>query len=117
MDIIPRLLAFLVAFYDVMLTRDVEKLDQFIGEYQSDSIEAISVFASGLKKDYEAVKNSLLYPQISNGPMEGTNNKIKMMRRRGYGRAGIELINALAVLPWYYKDLDENCKLQNKSAA
>ena len=100
-----------------MLTRNVEKLDQFIGEYQSDSIEAISVFASGLKKDYEAVKNCLLYPQISNGPMEGTNNKIKMMRRRGYGRAGIELINALGVLPWYYKDLDENCELQSKSAA
>jgi hypothetical protein len=47
--------------------------------------------------------------------MEGTNNKIKMLRRRGYGRAGIELINALAVLPWYYKDMD--CKFQNIPAA
>lgn len=96
---------FLVAFYEVMLSADVQKLDAFISTYQKDSIEAISNFASGLKKDYEAVKNGLLYPQISNGPMEGTNNKIKMLRRRGYGRAGLELINALAVLPWYYEDM------------
>jgi len=40
-----------------------------------------------------------------------------MMRRRGYGRAGIELINALAVLPWYYKDRDEYDVLQQKTAA
>ena len=63
---------------------------------------------------HQTIKDAL---SLSNGPMEGTNNKIKMMRRRGYGRAGIELINALAVLPRYYKDLDENCELQNKSAA
>jgi hypothetical protein len=66
---------------------------------------------------YIAVKNSLIYPEISNGPMEGTNNKIKMLRRRGYGRAGIELINALAVLPWHYRDIDENCRPQNIRAA
>lgn len=103
---------FLVAFYEVMLSADVQKLDAFISTYQKDSIEAISNFASGLKKDYEAVKNCLLYPQISNGPMEGTNNKIKMLRRRGYGRAGLELINALAILPWYYEDIDskDQCK-------
>jgi len=115
--IIPRLVMILVAFYEVMLTADVNKLDDFISKYENDPIESIATFASGLKKDYEAVKNCLLYPHISNGPLEGTNNKIKMMRRRGYGRAGIELINALAVLPWYYKDIDENDELHQTSAA
>ena len=99
------------------MSLDVKKLDQFIHKYENDSLEVIAVFVSGLKKDYDAVKNALLYPNISNDPMEGTNNKIKMIRRRGYGRPGIELINALAVLPWYYKDLDNNCQLQSKSAA
>ena len=114
---LPLLVTILVAFYEVMLSADVNKLDEFICNYQNDSIETIATFVSGLKKDYDAVKNSLLYPQISNGPIEGTNNKIKMIRRRGYGRAGIELINALAVLPWYYKDRDENSESQEKSAA
>lgn len=42
--------------------------------------------------------------------MEGNNGKIKMIRRRSFGRAGIELLNALVVLPWYYKDIDEKNK-------
>lgn len=115
--IIPYLVTILVKFYEVMVSADVNKLDEFIHTYQNDSIETIATFASGLKKDYVAVKNCLLYPHISNGPIEGSNNKIKMMRRRGYGRAGIELINALAVLPWYYKDKDKNDELQKTSAA
>ena len=116
-DIIPRLTAFLILFYEALVLADIKKLDLFIKQYQSDSLEPLSTFASGLKRDYAAVKNCLLYPQISNGPMEGTNNKIKMLRRRGYGRAGLELINALAVLPWYYKDIDENSRLKKSLAA
>lgn len=118
-EYIPRLSEFLLAFYDVLSHEEVAKLDRFIDEYQNDSIEPLSVFVSGLKKDYDAVKNCLLYPDISNGPIEGSNNKIKMVRRRGYGRAGIELLNALLVLPWYYHDLDENKKgkAQNTTAA
>ena len=49
--------------------------------------------------------------------MEGTNNKIKMIRKRSYGRAGIELLNALVVLPWYYRDLEENYEKQQKAIA
>jgi hypothetical protein len=63
-DFIPRLLTFLVAFYDVLVPLEVEKLDRFICKYQNDSIEAISVFASGLKKDYDALKNCLIYPNF-----------------------------------------------------
>ena len=45
--------------------------------------------------------------------MEASNCKIKMIRRRSFGRADIELLNALVVLPWYYRDLEENSgKLQ-----
>ncbi len=47
-------------------------------------------------------RNGLLCSDISNGPMEATNQKIKMVRRRSYGRTGLELLNALLVLAWYY---------------
>jgi len=115
--LIPHLITFLLAFYNIFLHSDVTKLDCFINDYINDSTEPLSIFASGLRKDYEAVKNCLLYPGISNGPMEGTNNKIKMVRRRGYGRVGIELLNALMVLPWYYHDLDKNCSPKDLSVA
>jgi transposase len=107
---IQHLTDFLVSFHDVFLSLDVAKLDSFIRKYKNDAIESVSTFASGLKKDYDAIKNSIIYPDISNGPLEGFNGKIKMIKRRSYGRAGIELLNAYAVLPCYYKDLDKNCK-------
>lgn len=107
----------MVAFNEALVSADVKKLADFISKYQNHSIEPIATFASGLGKDNQAVMNSLLYPEISNGPIEGTNNKIKMMRRRGYGRAGLEFVNAISVLPWYYKDIDENGETHKKSAA
>lgn len=116
-NIVPHLLTFLVAFYKILISSDVALLDQFISEYKNDSNEVISSFIGGIKKDYEAVKNCLLYPDISNGPLEGTNNKIKMIRRRGYGRTGIELLNAHLVLSWYYKEIDKNNYSHTKPAA
>ncbi len=96
----------LARFMTILDTSDETALDDFIETYQQNPAEPIAQFASGLAKDLEAVKNCLRYPTISNGPMEGTNNKIKMTRRRGYGRTGVELLNALMALPWYYQDLD-----------
>ncbi len=103
---ITHLTEFLVTFHTLILTADVSQLDDFIETYSADPISPISSFASGLKKDYDAVKNCLLYKELSNGPIEGVNNKLKLIRRRGYGRAGLELLNALAVLSGYYRDLD-----------
>ena len=103
---VARLRACLSTFTTILDTGDEAGLDQFIQTHQDDASEPIAVFASGLQQDLEAVKNCLRHPAISNGPMEGTNNKVKMVRRRGYGRAGLELLNALFALPWYYYDLD-----------
>lgn len=106
-DLIPYLFSFLQSFRRVVSHNDTEMLEEWIQSYENDAIEALRTFARGIKKDQEAVSNGLKHPEISNGPMEGTNNKIKMVRRRGYGRAGVELLNALVVLPWYYKDRNQ----------
>jgi hypothetical protein len=103
-QLIGDLVGFLTAFYEFLLSLDCNKLRQFMDFYEHHASEEITTFIAGLKKDLTAVQNCLLYPKISNGPMEGTNNKIKMVRRRSFGRAGIELLNALLVLPWYYKE-------------
>jgi len=51
-----------------------------------------------LGDDYEAVKNSLIYPEVSNGPLEGVNSRIKMKHRHAGERAEMELLNAYNVL-------------------
>ena len=100
---IEHFMTFLLAFHQVLLLRDPALLMRFIGFYKQDKYEELANFAAGLLKDLDAVKNALIYPEISNGPSEGINNKIKMVKRRTYGRAGTELLNALMVLPGYYE--------------
>lgn len=79
-------------------TADPVSLTAFIQHYQTCEIGPVAQYATGLGNDYEAVKNSLIYPAISNGPLEGMNSRIKMKHRRGAGRAGLELLNAYNVI-------------------
>ena len=48
-------------------------------------------FAFGLERDYSAVEAALTY-SWSNGPVEGHNNRLKMIKRQMYGRAGFDLL-------------------------
>jgi len=76
----------------------VPGLIEFINNYKVCDVELFETFAKGLGEDFNAVKNAILNRNISNGPIEGINNMIKLLRRTRYGRAKIELINAVAVL-------------------
>ncbi|HYE34670.1 transposase [Methylocaldum sp.] len=52
---------------------------------------ALRRFAKGLRDAYDAVKASLILPW-SNGPVEGRINRLKMLKRSRYGRAGLDLL-------------------------
>ena len=92
------LVQFLSDGYHVFDAADPAALDAFIQQYQACAIDPLAQYATGLRKDYVAAKHSLLYPEISNRPLEGMNSRIKMRHRRGGARAGIELLNAYNVL-------------------
>lgn len=48
-------------------------------------------FANGLVQDYQAVKAALTL-STSNGQVEGQVNRLKMLKRQMYGRAGLPLL-------------------------
>jgi transposase len=96
--VITDLVSFLSDCYKIFDEGSTIELDSFIFKYKDCGIAPLSQYAKGLLNDYEAVKNSLIYKDISNGPLEGVNSRIKMKHRRAGGRAGIELINAYNVL-------------------
>jgi transposase len=62
-------------------------------------------FARTLQRDVVAVTQALTTPW-SNGPVEGHINRLKMIRRQMYGRAGFELLTA-RVLRWELADCSE----------
>ncbi|NML12978.1 transposase, partial [Sphingobium sp. AR-3-1] len=54
---------------------------------------AIASFARGLRRDIDAVRAALILPW-STGPVEGKINKLKLIKRSMYGRAGLDLLRA-----------------------
>jgi transposase len=64
---------------------------------QADDLPALRSFATGLKRDRAAVVNGLTLP-YSSGAVEGTVNRIKMLKRQMYGRANLDLLRKRVLL-------------------
>jgi Transposase and inactivated derivatives len=78
-------------FRNIYIEKSADFLKLFINKYSESSIKSIKSFAKGLLLDYDAVKNSVV-SHLSNGFVEGNNNKIKFIKRAMYGRAKIDLL-------------------------
>lgn len=63
-----------------------EMLDAFIGAYKDDAV--LQGFCTGLQHDKEAVENAITHV-MNSGFVEGSNNKIKVMKREAYGRSAL----------------------------
>ena len=69
------------------------RLYLFIDRYKNSSIKEIASFALGLEKDLAAVENAVASP-LSNGFVEGTNSKVKTIKKAMYGRCSKLLLSA-----------------------
>lgn len=83
-------------FFEIYSEKNPKSLDWFIAIYSQSLLKPVSSFAYGLLLDIDAVNNSVISP-LSNGFVEGINNKIKVIKRIMYGRAKIELLSAKVV--------------------
>jgi len=61
-------------------------------------IKELKSFASGLQKDFLAVKEATVSPW-SNGQSEGQVNRLKLLKRQMYGRAKFDLLRARVLNP------------------
>jgi transposase len=84
-------------FIDLVRRRLPEQLDRWLETAISSSIKGFQRFARGLKEDYDAVKNGLSL-DVSNGPVEGQNNRLKMLKRQMFGRASLDLLAKRLIL-------------------
>ncbi|RCW78838.1 transposase [Phyllobacterium bourgognense] len=84
-------------FNGILRSRNSEALDEWIDDAIDTELTAIMRFASVLRRDIDAVKNAIELPW-SNGQAEGQINRLKMLKRAMYGRAGPELMRARMLL-------------------
>ncbi|MEM9005310.1 MAG: ISL3 family transposase [Cyanobacteria bacterium P01_F01_bin.86] len=79
------------AFLQMFRQCEVNALDPWLEKAMGSTLKPFQSFASGLLDDYAAVQASLT-TDVSNGPVEGLNNRLKMLKRQMYGRAGLDLL-------------------------
>ena len=80
-------------FRTIFSKKNIPFLYLFIERYKKSTIKEIASFAKGLEKDIEAVENAVSSDK-SNGFVEGTNSRLKMVKRTMYGRCGRHLLSA-----------------------
>ena len=74
-------------FRDIFSLQSIPRLHLFINRYSRSTVKEIASFANGLLKDLEAVENAVS-SSLSNGFVEGTNSKVKTIKKAMYGRCG-----------------------------
>jgi transposase len=85
------------AFAELMGARHGDRLDAWIAQVEGDELPQLRSFATGLKRDLAAVVNGFSLP-YSSGAVEGTVNRIKMLKRQMYGRANLDLLRKRVLL-------------------
>ncbi len=85
------------AFIGLVRDRTPDRLAPWIRQARGSSLRQLRSFAKQLSADYEAVRAAATL-DWSNGPVEGQINRLKMLKRTMYGRAGIDLLGRRFVL-------------------
>lgn len=86
-------------FRDALKAEESSQLRQWIENAKRSEFGQLVRFAYGLRKDISAVAAAVDTPWNS-GQVEGQINRLKMIKRQMFGRAGFELLRA-RVLPLY----------------
>lgn len=78
-------------FLALMRERRGEALETWMAEATASGIAELARFAQGLQEDLQAIKAGCTL-EWSNGPVEGHINRLKLLKRQGYGRADVALL-------------------------
>jgi len=77
-------------FAALLTDRHGAELEGWMSAVEASELPVLHGFVRGLRKDLPAVVAGLSLP-YSNGPSDGVNTKVKLLRRQMYGRAGFAL--------------------------
>jgi transposase len=96
---IDALAGHVASFAEMMTGRTGDRdLEAWLAAVEADDGQPeLRSFATGIRNDQQAVINGLTLP-YSSGKVEGTVNKIKMLKRQMYGRAGFALLRTRVIL-------------------
>jgi transposase len=84
-------------FAEILTQRHGHELHGWLQRVDTNGAPALRSFATGLERDLDAVTAGLTL-SYSSGPVEGTVNRIKMIKRQMFGRANFDLLRKRVLL-------------------
>ncbi len=78
-------------FITMLHARDVDALAGWLERAHASAIREFNGFARGIRRDQAAVEAAFTV-EWNNGQTEGQVNRLKLLKRQGYGRAGFDLL-------------------------
>lgn len=87
---IARIRELALGFREVFREKNLSAFDAWLRAAEDGPLRR---FAAGLAVDIDAVRAAIILPW-SNGPTEGQINRLKLLKRQMYGRAGFDLLRA-----------------------
>jgi transposase len=78
-------------FLDLIRHHSGEKLDTWLKDVRASRIREFLTFARSVERDKPAILAGLTLP-YSTGPVEGHINRLKLIKREAYGRAGLSYL-------------------------
>ena len=87
------------SFCKVIKGCETVELVRWMKRYWKTSISSLKTFIIGIKRDFQAVRNTIRL-NITNGITEGFVNKLKAIKRSMYGKAGLELLKNKLVIEY-----------------
>ncbi|MEU8546238.1 transposase [Streptomyces roseoverticillatus] len=85
------------SFARMLTQREGEQIVEWIAAVRADDLPSMRTFTSGLERDLAAVTAGLSTPWNS-GVVKGHVNRIKMLKRQMFGRAGFALLRKRVLL-------------------
>ncbi|MEV5783734.1 ISL3 family transposase [Streptomyces sp. NPDC048448] len=85
------------SFATMLTERQGERLPEWLDAVRQDDLPSLHTLAAGIDRDRDAVTAGLTLPW-SSGVVEGHVNRIKMLKRQMFGRAGFQLLRKRVLL-------------------
>jgi len=80
-------------FQSLLVGKQADRFDQWRLCVEQSGLKELQSFSTGLMKDESAVRAAMTY-DWSNGQVEGSVNRLKMIKRMMFGRAGFALLRS-----------------------
>ncbi|MHC5268427.1 ISL3 family transposase [Enterococcus sp. LJL98] len=87
-----------ISFRKILNDTSLMALDDWIHCVRKNGNKELNAFVNGLERDKDAVQNTIIFPELSNGLAEGKINKLKTIKRIMFGRCHFQTLKLKMIL-------------------